>query len=439
MKRTKIKNAILYRGDNAQSLRRLPANSVHSIVTDPPYGMSDHPDATLMLKSWLNDEHYTHHSKGGFMSHEWDSFVPQPILWKQCFRVLKPGGHCLAFFSTRTFDLGVLAMRLAGFEVRDSISWMYGNGFPKNRNISADIAKNNKKSKRYVGWGTALKPAQELIVVARKPLSGRVADNVLAHGTGGLNIDGCRVEFSTNDDSRIGKNYEHKSKYGFKPNKDKNYNQDGLKTSLYKSSGRFPANVILTHDVRCKKTKCHSDCPIHIMDTQSGDRSSARIGNSNNPKRGGNSNPLWGMSDGRETKDYRDSGGASRFFYCAKVSRSERNAGLEHLATKDITNSGNVQGLKKNVNTSTGKQRNPNTQTKNDHPTVKPLALMRYLTRLVTPPNGIVLDPFMGSGTTGCAAQQEGFKFIGMEKESDYYKIATARIKHWTPKRKLFG
>ena len=441
MKKSQSKYYKLYNGDSLDVLKTFKSNSVDSVVTDPPYGMSKEPNAIEMLNSWLIKDYYEHKSKSGFMGKSWDAFVPQPIFWKEALRVLKPGGYCLAFFSTRTYDLGVLALRLAGFEIRDSLQWLYGTGFPKSQSIDKLIDKKlNKKrkivgkrkhptlkdsskidrqvkqqfhgknsirdewditepgceeSKKWEGFGTALKPAVEIIVLARKPLEGTVADNILKHGTGALNIDASRIQFSKNDDSRIGKNYKHNAHLGFKTGN--NQNITGESISLHKEQGRFPSNVILTHDRRCKIVKdaftCHKDCPIKMLDSQS----------------------------------Y-----ASRFFYCAKTSRRERNEGLDDLASINLKDkSANMPGLKSGVNNSSKSgKRNPNLSTKNDHPTVKPVDLMRYLVKLVTPPKGIVLDPFMGSGTTGIAAFEERFLFIGIDQDLHYCKIAKARINH---------
>lgn len=489
MRRAKSKYYRLYNADNIAAMQTMKDCCVDSIVTDPPYGMSKEPDVYEMIKQWYRSGHYDHKSKRGFMGKEWDAFVPQPSMWKEAYRVLKPGGYCLAFFSTRTYDIGTLAMRMAGFEIRDTISWIYGTGFPKSTNISKQIDKslgvkskvvgrrthptlkdkskisrqgkmqfhgtNNIKdewditepvtleAKKYHGFGSALKPAQELIVLCRKPLSEKtIADNALKWGTGGINIDGCRVCFSKNDDNRVGKEYKHRAKYGFKPDKTKNYNNDGREENLYKPSGRFPANVILTHDARCKMVghkkvksnahyidptnkglynlgiknrgrdegnkladkdgketvenwQCTEDCPIHIMDMQSGvSKSSGGKGKKSTGNLGGFGQRGKAYELGTNAGGLGDIGGASRFFYCAKASSKERNLGIE----------------------------------KNNHPTVKPVDLMRYLVRLVTPKRGIVLDPFMGSGTTGIAAYKENLLFVGIERDFEYSKLSKRRI-----------
>lgn len=320
----------------------MPDNSVDSIVTDPPYEL-------------------------GFMGKSWDNsgIAYNVELWSQAFRVLKPGGHLLAFGGSRTYHRLASAVEDAGFEIRDQIMWIYGTGFPKSMDVAKAMDKSagvqgekvgertfgktstgqgsgwnenavaatgkqdvfapaSEESKKWKGWGTALKPAHEPIVLARKPVIGTVANNVLTYGTGALNIDGSRVEIGTGET----KTYADRTKL----------------TVTTVDQGRWPANVI--HD------------------------------------------------GSEEVLEY--FGEPQRFFYCAKASKSERNAGLEGLP--------------------------------NFHPTVKPIALMRYLIKLVTPPNGTVLDPFLGSGTTAMAATLEGFKWIGCEITKDYWPIIEARV-----------
>lgn len=349
-------------GNNLDLLRSLPDNSVDSIVTDPPYGLGKEPDALAMLRDWMEHGHHDVKSKKGFMGKEWDNFVPQPAQWKECLRVLKPGGHVLAFAGTRTQDLMALGMRIAGFEIRDLVAWIYGSGFPKVK--------------------TVLKPALEPITLARKP------------GKSELQIDLCRV----GTDGGTAK--------GSKPT--------GAGHGIYGAglhgaceitkldAGRWPANVI--HD--------GSDEVLALFPTSSvtGKRSAAS-------KAATVDGTNWG-TDNHESQEYTDSGSAARFFYCPKVSSKERNEGLEHLPDKDWSGDGAAVPERAN---------RPFNPSKNNHPTVKPTALMRYLCRLVTPPGGTILDPWMGSGSTGKAAKLEGFDFIGMEREADYFRIAQAR------------
>lgn len=237
-------------GDCLERLKDLPDNSIDSIVTDPPYGLSKQPDMVEVLTHWLSGEEYKHNSKG-FMGKEWDSFVPSPAIWKECYRVLKPGGHMVAFFGTRTYDIGVLAIRLAGFEIRNQLAWVFSQGFPKSLDVSKAIDKaagtqgkrgpvvgksgskrnsmagdfaggeyheylpSTDEAKQWEGWGTDLKPAMEPIVLARKPLEGTVAKNVLKHGVGGINIDGCRVESKGETISNHGRNNSSKDSNGW--------------------------------------------------------------------------------------------------------------------------------------------------------------------------------------------------------------------------------
>lgn len=377
---------LLY-GDCLKVLPSLPENSVDSIVTDPPYGIS-------------------------FMNKKWDYNMPSVEIWEECLRVLKPGGHLLCFASTRTFHRMVVNIEDAGFDIRDSIAWMHGQGFPKSLNIGKSIDKMagakrkvvgkdpnyhsegkragsgkglfgeagkmlNKEghagmitepatddAKKWDGWGTALKPAMELIAVARKPFKGTVAKNVLEHGTGGMNIDACRI----GDDEIQVNRLEEWSGFGQK---------ERPAYTPTTAKGRYPANVILDEEAGA------------VLDEQSGDSAAAiRYG-----RRAGKATGVYGEYSGQEIarKEIGDSGGASRFFYCAKANKKERGEG-------------------------------------NNHPTVKPLKLMEYLCRLVTPKNGTILDPFMGSGSTGKAAYNEGFDFIGIEMDGDYMEIAENRL-----------
>jgi site-specific DNA-methyltransferase (adenine-specific) len=319
----------LIHGDCLEKLKKLSDCSVDSVVTDPPYGLS-------------------------FMGKKWDYDVPSVEVWKECLRVLKPGGHLLAFAGTRTQHRMAVRIEDAGFEIRDMIAWVYGSGFPKSHNLKDE----------WQGWGTALKPALEPITVARKPLIGTVADNVLEHGTGGLNIDGCRV--GTESTRRTCNGLGQSSSFDMAASRERRLNGS--------DAGRWPANLI--HD--------GSDETAGLL------------------------------------------GEAARFFYCAKASKADRDEGCEALPKKE-NKFGNQRNGEDFGNGSVN-DKFTTQPSRNHHPTVKPTALMRYLCRLVTPPEGIVLDPFMGSGSTGKAAVLEGFQFIGIEREESYMEIAEARI-----------
>lgn len=332
----KTKRYGLYLGDSLTVLSRLKDNSVSVVVTDPPYGLGESPDALDMLRYWVNGEDYPHKSKKGFMSHEWDAFVPQPRFWREVFRVLKPGGYVLSFFGTRNYDLGVLSLRLAGFEIKEQIAWIYGSGMPKSRNVYNDLvkAKSGSKSKRniekYKGYGFGLKPALEPIAVCRKPLAEKnLSLNILQWGTGCLNIDACRVDFAEVDDHRIGKNRQHAASYVF---------------GLDNKQGRFPANVI--HD--------GSSDVLAAFPSASGSQGQVRDSQRSQKACYGKTSDT-----GKVYKPRLDVGSAARFFYCAKTSRKERNEGLDRLPNIDIAESNtNLQSLKKNLNTSSGKPRN---------------------------------------------------------------------------------
>jgi len=399
-----VRSPDLYLGDCLFWLAMMPDNSVDAVVTDPPYGLS-------------------------FMGKKWDYDVPSEAIWRECLRVLKPGGHLLAFAGTRTQHRMAVRIEDAGFEIRDMIAWVYGSGFPKSLDVSKAIDKAagvdgeygapksaahagwidrgrmrgeeghegyqrpwmanadavDKNARQYIGgteaarqwqgWGTALKPALEPITVARKPLIGTVAENVLAHGTGALNIDGCRV--GTDGGTAKGSKPQGAGNgiYG-----------DGLHGACeikQLDAGRWPANLI--HD--------GSDDVVGLFPETGVSKGTAQFKT--------HTTYQWSKSHADATTEpqhgteigYGDTGSAARFFYCAKASKRDRGD-------------------------------------ENKHPTVKPTDLMRYLCRLVTPPGGTVLDPFMGSGSTGKAAALEGFHFIGMERDADYFTIAQARIDH---------
>jgi site-specific DNA-methyltransferase (adenine-specific) len=383
----------LLHGDNLALLATLPDNSIDAVVTDPPYGLGDPPDALAMLRDWLETGHHDVKSKRGFMGKAWDNFVPQPMQWREVYRVLKPGGHVLAFAGTRTQDLMSLGLRLAGFEIRDLVAWVYGSGFPKSHNLEGE----------WEGYGTALKPALEPITLARKPLEGTVAANMLKWHTGAINVDGCRVVHQSEAD-RASATPQGKvtAKSGALAG---GTQHDGERAEFDRpdtSKGRWPANLI--HD--------GSDEVVGLFPvTTSG----------GGDKHGRKKSTFCASTDWeafKGTSSGGDSGSAARFFYCAKVSPSERNAGLSDLPDKEWKGDGAAIPQR-------GER--PFNPSKNNHPTVKPIALMRYLCRLITPPGGSVLDPWMGSGSTGVACKEEGFRFTGMEQDEGYYTIARAR------------
>jgi len=370
-------------------LQTYPDDFFDCIVTDPPYGLA-------------------------FMGKQWDHSVPSVALWSECLRVLKPGGHLLSFGGTRTYHRLVVNIEDAGFEIRDMVAWLYGTGFPKSLRLEAAIdrhyghskkrgkgagaervalqmggatgkAKNGlssdyddapapvtQEASRWQGWGTALKPAHEPVVLARKPLIGTVAENVLAHGTGGIHIDACRIHSGPSQGGSVSGQSALGQGSGWNAHDNRTCSIDRTM-----SQGRWPANVI--HD-----GSDEVEAPL---------------------------------------KD------ASRFFYAAKASKSEREAGLDHLPAKQQDTS------RKKGNPGGNNPRNRGVKDrKNHHPTVKPLDLMRYLVRLVLPPDGKLLDPFAGSGSTIIASVLEGAAVsVGIEREAEYVQIAQARLDHWCP------
>jgi site-specific DNA-methyltransferase (adenine-specific) len=399
----------LHHGDCLEVLPTLPDCSVDSIVTDPPYEL-------------------------GFMGKKWDNsgIAYNPDLWAECLRVLKPGGHLLAFGGTRTYHRMAVAIEDAGFEIRDSLHWIYGSGFPKSLNVSkaidkilgaerqvvgsrdvgpdmrggnfenaegrmvADITEPaSDEAKQWDGWGSALKPAHEPIVVARKPLVGTVAGNVLQWGTGALNIDGTRVagEERPTGLKKNGARSQKVSEGWDRPWKNDERAErvvgDGEPMT---AAGRWPANIVFTHNHDCTDI-CTEGCPVRELDRQQEDVS----------------------------RFFTVTEWDAPFRYVAKPGKRERNAGLDHLPPKFAPTMGNGIG---------GKEHDPETATPktNVHPTVKPLALMRWLVRLVTPPGGTVLEPFAGSGTTLVACHMEGFNAIGIEMTDEYLPIIEGRL-----------
>jgi DNA modification methylase len=409
---TTLERPLLLLGDCLEQLRELPDNSVDSVVTDPPYGLS-------------------------FMGKKWDYDVPSVEVWAECLRVLKPGGHLLAFAGTRTQHRMAVRIEDAGFEIRDMIAWVYGSGFPKSLDVSKAIDKAAGAEREVVGpatvggkgqgnaygtitrppatapatawqgWGTALKPALEPITVARKPLSGTVASNVLEHGTGAINVDGCRVGTNPDvDDPRLGGKGKWKTDKAAHNVYEGGYAGQDIASSPL---GRWPANLILDG----------SEEVVGLFPvTTSG-------GEDKHGRKASTFCASTGWEDFKGTSNGGDTGSAARFFYCAKASKRDRDEGLDGF---EFRPSYMVENGSKTAAASNGVRYDRTTMQRNNHPTVKPTDLMRYLCRLVTPPEGIVLDPFAGSGSTGKAAILEGFRFIGIERDEEYMKIAEARI-----------
>jgi site-specific DNA-methyltransferase (adenine-specific) len=359
-------------GDCVQRMRDLPDNSVDSVVCDPPYhllstvkrfGKVPRTEST-MPKS----EPHARMSRG-FMGQTWDGgdVAFRPETWAEALRVLKPGGHLIAFSGTRTYHRMAVAIEDAGFEIRDQLAWIYGSGFPKSHDAGD-------------GWGTALKPAWEPIALCRKPLSEKsIAANVLKHGTGAINVDGCRVWMSDDDKAAINAKHAGMDPETYARPAGVSLNLSANPMPLQKAEahalGRWPANII--HD--------GSDEVLAGFPAEAG---------SNSMVSGGAAKDGFLKGVGNNAHhDTRASGGAERFFYCAKATTEERGEG-------------------------------------NNHPTVKPVSLMRWLVRLVTPKGGTVLDPFMGSGSTGLACDAEQFNFIGCELSPEYAAIAETRIRN---------
>ena len=458
-----------------EMLSTLPDASVDAVVSDPPSGIGFMHGVT----KW--DRHTAYEPKtnkgrdlmrfGSALLKPWEvgfsSFIAD--VFGECWRVLKPGGHMLIWTLPRSSDLTTLGLRVAGFEIRDSVVHIFGSGFPKSLNVGAAIDKaagakrpvvglkklNPKDKRTYIptaggglgglqsnphkgmeitapatpaaakwdGWGTGLKPAHEAWILCRKPLAGSVAANVLEHGTGAINVDGCRVETDETPEQIYNGNTGPIGGSGAYAGTDKTIHATGH------AAGRWPPNLLLSHAAECG-AECAAGCPCAELGRQSGERpAGSRVGSG----KGG----LWTINGSCASREHNDTGTAARYFprfrYVPKPSRAEREAGCESLpprsgaeATGRAEGSAGVDNPRAGANRTAGEVRNI-------HPTVKSVALMRWLTRLVTPPSGLVLDPFVGSGTTALACIHEGFDFIGSEQSAEYVKIARARVDHADP------
>ena len=380
---------MIYLGNCLDVLQTLAAESIDSIVTDPPYGL-------------------------GFMGKEWDHSVPGAPFWEAMLRVAKPGAYLAAFGGTRTFHRMACAIEDAGWELRDTLMWVYGSGFPKSHNGE---------------WGgTALKPAWEPIILARKPLVGTVEANWRQHGTGALNIDGCRVEgIAERPGTTPPSAGERGSMSGDLPRQ--NYEPD--------QQGRWPANVL--HDGSCEVISAFPNAPGQIANASSSRMRKTQnvygamsCGNGRDGEASQESENAGAVGFNMKPGARRgDAGSAARFFYCAKASKADRDDGLDaHPVVVTDVLAGHRSRRMEEVKRPDGATPSVG---RNNHPTVKPTDLMRWLCRLVTPPGGHVLDPFTGSGSTGRAAVMEGMRFTGIELDPEYVAIAEARIRAAQP------
>lgn len=421
---------ILLNDDCLNALKKIPDNSIEAVCTDPPYGLSRQPDIAEVMQHWINGDTYEHKSTG-FMGKSWDSFVPGPEYWREVYRVLKPGGHAAIFAGSRTQDLMSIALRFAGFEIRETIMWVYGSGMPKSLDVSKAIDKSfgaerevvgvrkhptlkdtskidrqgnhqfngantikdeweltapaTDQAKQWQGWGTALKPAYEPIILVRKPLEGTVAQNVLKWGVGGINIDECRVELSNEADKA---QFEFNHAVGTRlpeeyADKKLGLHEGGWMQQVGEKdmpTGRWPANL------------CHdgSDEVVEMFPS-SGSGNGKGAYNYAGREYDNKDTSMFNGDKPQAPSNYNETGSAARFFYSSKATKKDRGEG-------------------------------------NTHPTVKPVKLMEWLVKMITPAKGKCLDPFMGSGSTGIAAIRTGRKFIGIEMDEGYFQIAKKRI-----------
>lgn len=419
-------------GNCVDVMRGMEPESISAILTDPPYGLAELPTDKVVkaLTEWVSgNREYIPTGGRGFMSLRWDCFVPPPAAWDECYRVMKPGAYMLVFAGTRTADLMGISIRLAGFTIRETVQWIYASGMPKGLNIGKAIDRaagveaeiidtipdrwagkgsvlarslqntndtvnittpTTDAAKQWAGWNTALKPSQEPVIVGQKPFKGTIADNVLKHGTGGLNIGACRV----------GSEERLNGAAGNKPG-GASYNMSALGmpqgVAARETIGRWPANVVFSHSESCTEDSCvDGECPVAELDGQSaGTRSDKPSASGAAPTAGAS---MWKLGGVRtEGTIYVDSGGASRFFPCfrfeAKAPESER----PRIAGES-------------------------------HSTVKPVSLLRFLSKLITPPGGTILDCFAGTGSTGQAARAEGFRCILIDDDPQAIEWIRARL-----------
>lgn len=394
-------HARILHGDCRDILDTLDAESVHAVVTDPPYHL------TTGKRGGAGDASVNPNSPAGrsmvgtgFMGQKWDGgdVAFDPATWVKVMRVMKPGAYLLAFGGTRTYHRLACAIEDAGFEVRDMVSWIYGSGFPK----GTDKA---KIPEAWHGFNTALKPALEPICLARKPYPGTLAVNLETHGCGALNIDGCRIETDRPRPMREGSQRDGSGIYGNEGH--------GSRVVEPTNVGRWPANLM--HDGSEEVLAAFPDAP--------GQQGDLRGSEPSRPAK----NVYGDFPEPREAIARNDEGSAARFFYCAKADRGDRNDGLQGLPTKALNWSSGEQ------NPGAFQSPNTNRSAQNHHPTVKPTDLMVWLCKLVTPPGGVILDPFMGSGSTGRGAALGDFEFIGIEREAEYIEIARRRIRAISP------
>ena len=417
----------LHAGDCRDVMRDYPADHFDSIVSDPPYGLS-------------------------FMGKGWDRGVPGEEFWREALRVAKPGAHLLAFGGSRTFHRLTVAIEDAGWEIRDVVCWLYGSGFPKSLDVSKAIDRaagaerkpngplqsvadhnlpgtgaqfrNNTEldgarkmvptsteaatadAQQWSGWGTALKPAWEPVIVARKPLVGTVAANLLLHGTGALNIDGARVGAEMMPRTQSDGTIRSQNRAMAAPNTGR--------VNLEPIQGRWPANVM--HDGSDEVVAGFPTTKNGGQNATSGEHFEGAVFN----------DATCGLK--RTPTAYGgDSGSAARFFYCAKASRTDREEGCDHLPARTGAEAVEREEGSAGLNSPRAGASALQAEVRNFHPTVKPTDLMRYLARLVTPPDGLLLDPFMGSGSTGKGALLEGFRFVGIDLDPAHVAIAEAR------------
>lgn len=426
----------IYVGNVLDVTAHIERGTVDAVITDPPYGLN-------------------------FMGREWDDSVPGPLFWENLSRIMKPGAHLLSFGGTRTFHRMAVAIEDAGLEIRDTLMWLYGSGFPKSLDVSKAIesdltkGKSNSRSLRateqagdgesytlrgknngimgeareydrkeftpttpeaeaWQGWGTALKPAYEPIIMARKRMKRTVAKNVLKHGTGALNIDACRIEGAPPSRAQPIFNSPTGQVYNFQTG-------TGRNGKMSHATGRWPANVVLDEDA------------AEELDAQSGERHGGgnRDGRGRRTQREGQyqGNAYGVFTHKTGSPNYADTGGASRFFYVAKASRRERNAGLEGMPERTLRWSSGEQSP------GTFQSEGTNRSAANHHPTVKPITLMEWLIRLVTRPGGLIVDPFGGSFTTLVAAARLGYPAIGMDLSEEYAEIGARRVEYWLDQR----
>jgi DNA modification methylase len=484
---------MLLESDALEAMKLLPSDSVDAVLSDPPYALGTREPSGEEIIAYLNGAELN--TGGDFMNKKWS--MPSVAVWREMYRVMRPGAHALIFGGTRMFDVLTIGLRMAGFECRDVLSWQYFSGMPKSRHIGKDIDKKlgatrpvigtrvltgnaaiptkdkggtygvqvgtappktinvtgpaTEAAARFEGHGTGLKPCWEPVVLVRKPIDRTIAETAMKHGTGGINLDGCRIEFASDADEQEAKIKNQHADFGSAPRENRIYGADHRPMDNYDADGRWPPNLLYSHLDECRPgDNCPPWCPVAMLDAQSGERPGMNGGGQHSASYGGG---MFGAIDSTATSR-NDIGGASRFIatfhgdeverfkYCSKTSKAEREFGCEHLPARSGAQAVDRGEGSAGVNNPRAGASRTSEKVHNIHPTLKPIALARWLATLLLPP---VLDrprriliPYSGAGSEMIGAIRAGWdEVVGIQRtssedEAHYVVIARARIARWT-------